>query len=308
MPLVFISYSRKDGAGESQRLYAELEANGVGAWRDNRINPAVDFTGEIEDAIERATHFAVVLTPDVKRSDSFVRLEIGYALTQKKPIIPLVFPGGHRPITIFNHTYIDFSDWDSGMRQLLVRLKNPNQEEIDPQTRREQEIAYLQVIGQRYDHWRDLYTDMAATAKVEVHKIKLTRGAQRIIETRYAIYQQIDDTLTLERVSAIKTESFNELREALRQYRRVALIGDPGAGKTTTLERLAYEYATAASEELSEPFQEPLPLFIRLGAYTGEDFTQFLEATFGGLKLRDYLPDRVVLLLDGLNEDRKSVV
>ncbi|MBK8032210.1 MAG: NACHT domain-containing protein [Chloroflexi bacterium] len=143
---------------------------------------------------------------------------------------------------------------------------------------------------------------MAATARIEEQKVKLKATAARMIEMRHAIHQQIDHSLDAEKGVTVKTESLDELREGLRNYRRVALIGDPGAGKTTTLERLAYEYASAAAEEVDEPFQRSLPLFVRLGAYTGEDFTQFLEGAFGGLRLRDYLPNRVVLLLDGLNE------
>lgn len=302
MPQVFVSYARIDGADASLRLYNDLQASGIGAWRDNRINPTGDFTSEIEDAINNATHVVVVVTPDLKRHDSFVRLEIGYALTQKKPIIPLVFPGGHRPIVIINHTYISFADWDTGFALLLQRLKNPEVEEIDPKTRREREIAYLQLIGRKYDHWRDLYTDMAATVRIEEQKVKLKPAASRLIEMRHAIHQQIDHALDADKGVTIKTESLDELREGLRKYRRVALIGDPGAGKTTTLERLAYEYASAAAEEPAEPYTLPLPLFVRLGTYSGEEFTQFLESAFGRLHLRDYLPDRVVMLLDGLNE------
>lgn len=301
-PNVFISYARKDGSDESLRLFEDLKARGIDAWRDNRIDPTVDFTGEIEAGIDEATHVAVIVTPDLKRADSFVRLEISYALTQKKPIIPLVFPGGHRPIIIINHTYIPFENWDAGFALLLKRLENANVEEIDPKTRRDHEIAYLQAIGQKYDHWRDLYTDMAATARIEEQKVKLKAAARLRIEMRHAIHQQIDHSLDADKGKTIKTESLDELREGLRNYRRVALIGDPGAGKTTTLERLAYEYASTAAEETAEPYKEPLPLFIRLGGYTGGDFTTFLEDSFGGLHLRDYLPNRLVLLLDGLNE------
>jgi hypothetical protein len=299
---VFISYARRDGTDESLRLYTDLHANGISAWRDDRIDPTVDFTGEIEEAIARATHVVVAVTPDLKRADSFVRLEIGYALTQKKPIIPVVFPGGHRPITIINHTYISFDHWDTGFAQLMQRLKNLAVEVIDPTTRREREVAYLQTVGQQYDHWRDLYTDMAATARIEEHKVRLKAAAARMIEMRHAIHQRVDHSLDAEKGVTVRTESLDELREGLRSYRRVALIGDPGAGKTTTLERLAYEFASAAAEEVAEPYRLPLPLFARLGTYTGEDFTGFIEAGFGGLPLRDYLPHRVVLLLDGLNE------
>ncbi|MBK9747542.1 MAG: SUMF1/EgtB/PvdO family nonheme iron enzyme [Chloroflexi bacterium] len=299
---VFISYARKDSADESLRLYTDIRARGIRAWRDQRIDPTADFTGEIENAINEATHVIVVVTSDLKRADSFVRLEIGYALMQKKPIIPLVFPGGHRPIVIINHTYINFADWDAGLALLARRLNNPNAEEIDPQSQRDHEIAYLQTIGQKYDHWRDLYTNMATAARLVEQKVKLKLATARMIEMRHAFHQHINHSLDAEKGVTVKTENLDELWEGLRNYRRVALIGDPGAGKTTTLERLAYEYASAAAEETAEPYHRPLPLFVRLSAYTGEDFTQFLEAGFGGLHLREYLPKRVVLLLDGLNE------
>ncbi|MFZ4829120.1 MAG: toll/interleukin-1 receptor domain-containing protein, partial [Phototrophicaceae bacterium] len=158
MTHIFISYARVDGADYSLRLYNQLKAEGIAVWRDQHINPEVDFSAEIEEAIEQSSHVAVIITPDVKRRDSFVRLEIGYALILNKPIIPLVFAGGHRPIQIINHTYINFADWVTGYAQLLQRIKNPAVEQVDPTTQREFELAYLQEIGQRYARWGDLYT------------------------------------------------------------------------------------------------------------------------------------------------------
>jgi hypothetical protein len=178
MPHVFISYARKDGSDEAEHLYNTLTARDIAAWRDTKnLNPYEDFGGEIEAGIDIATHVAVIVTPDVRRADSFVRREIAYALEEHKPIIPLVFPGGRRPITIINHTYIDFSDWDRGFAVLLERLKRIDVEEITPQTRREHEMAYLELIGQRYDHWRDLYTDLAATAQIEQPKVRIKGGS-----------------------------------------------------------------------------------------------------------------------------------
>jgi formylglycine-generating enzyme required for sulfatase activity len=300
---VFISYARKDGYERSERLYKDLQAKGIAAWRDIQLlDPTVDFTGEIEAAIDNATHVVVIITPDVKRADSFVRLEITYALTKNKPIIPLMFEGGHRPITIINHTYIDFRDWNKGFAALMERLTDFEVDEVDPQTQRERELAYLQSVGQQYEHWRDLYTDMAATARFEEPKVKLKAAAKRYLEVGHSIYPKIDHSMDAEQGMTVKVETFDELREALRKYKRVALIGDPGAGKTTTLERLAYEYATSAAEEDSNPYQAPLPLFVRLGAYTGGNFETFLGTFLTGLSLADYLPHRLFLLLDGLNE------
>lgn len=299
MPHVFISYARKDGSDEAEHLYADLTGSGITTWRDtHNLNPYEDFSGEIEEAILAATHVAVIVTPDLRRTDSFVRREIAFALEENKPIIPLVFPGGRRPITIINHTYIDFTDWDKGFVVLLERLER-GIEEITPQTRREMELAYLQAIGQRYDHWRDLYTDLAATARIEQPKVKLKAGAAaRYLEMQHDIFKSISHEAEDDKSKTVTVQSFGELREGIRQYQRVALIGDPGAGKTTTLERLAYELATEAAEDE----HKPLPLFVRLGTYDGGDFDAFLETSFGGLDLRAYLPKRAFLLLDGLNE------
>lgn len=302
-PYIFISYARADGTDKSLQLFEQLQADGIRAWRDNRIDPAIDFTGEIEQALDEATHVVIIVTPDLKRADSFVRLEIGYALTHKKPIIPLVFPGGHRPITIINHTYINFAEWHNGYGMLLERLKDFSIGEIDPVTLQEREIAYIQRIGRDYDHWRDLYTDLSAEARIEERKVKPKTSAARYLEMRHKIHQKRDYSADADKGITVTTESFDELREGIHKYKRVALIGDPGAGKTTTLERLAFELAASAVDEEGNRVPDtPLPVFIRLGAYDGSDFTRFMASFFGNLPLEKYLPNHVLLLLDGLNE------
>src|SRR5690349_20726148 len=134
-PNVFISYARKDGSDEAEQLYDDLQRHGIAAWRDTKnLDPYADFGGEIEQAITNASHVAVCITPDIRRVDSFVRREIAFALEEKKPIIPLMFPGGRVPITIINHTRLDFSDWAIGFAALLERLKHFGIEELTPET------------------------------------------------------------------------------------------------------------------------------------------------------------------------------
>jgi len=301
---VFISYARKDGSDEAERLVAALQKETIPVWRDTKsLNPYEGFDTEIENAIEAATHIIVCITPDIRREDSFVRREIAFALEESKPIIPIVFPGGRRPITIINHTYIDFNDWDTGMLALVDRLRKPIDEVENPaeqRPRRELELAYLEAIGQRYDHWRELYTEMAATARIETPKVRVRNAAAaRYLEMQHGIFDKISHNSDEEDEGRIiRVDDFIGLRDGIRKYRRIALIGDPGAGKTTTLERLAYDLAISAADDE----EAPLPLFARLGAYGGGDFETFLESSFGGLTLSDFLPDRVMVLLDGLNE------
>lgn len=296
---VFISYARKDGKEYSERLYDAFHEQGINAWRDTRdLDPYADFSGEIMEAIERANHVVVCVTPDVRRKDSFVLLEISYALALKKPVVPLIFPGGICPITIINHTYVPFNDWDTGFAILMERLQDPSLREIMSETRRQIELKYLQDIGQRYYHWHNLYTDLAATALHEEHVVKVKATALRYLEMQHDLYKDISYEPEDDLSKVVKVEDFAELHVSIRKYGRAALIGDPGAGKTTTLERLAYEIATEAVENEDAP----LPLFASLGTYGGENFGVFLETAFSGLSLREYMPERVFLLLDGLNE------
>jgi formylglycine-generating enzyme required for sulfatase activity/nucleoside phosphorylase len=179
-----------------------------------------------------------------------------------------------------------------------IPMHDPAILEIAPETRRQMELRYLRAIGQRYDHWRNLYTNLEASALRKEQAVKVKPAAQRYLEMQHHLYKDIGYEHEDDRSKAVKLEDFVELREGIRKHGRTALIGDPGAGKTTTLERLAYELAAEAADNEGAP----LPLFARLGAYEGEDFSAFLETAFGGLSLQDYLPERVFLLLDGLNE------
>jgi formylglycine-generating enzyme required for sulfatase activity len=186
----------------------------------------------------------------------------------------------------------------------LRRLQDPRVWEVTPETRRQFELKHLQAVQKKYNMWRDLYTEPAARVFREDPVVRFKVPALRYLEMQHHLYKEIthepDDDLR----KVVMIKNFAELMEGIRKFGRVALIGEPGAGKTTTLERLAYELATEAAENESAP----LPLFAMLGEYGGGEFDLFLETTFGGLWLRDYLPGRVFLLLDGLNETPPEVI
>jgi len=202
-------------------------------------------------------------------------------------------------------SYVDFrKPWETAFAELLERLADPDDvTTITPVTRRDAEIAYLeQVAKQRiFTRWRDIYTDMAAETQIRETPVELTPAAAAFfgMDLEHDVFEEIVHEMNPEQARTRKVEEFDDLREAIREKRRVALIGDPGAGKTTTLERLADELAAEAVDDLNAP----LPLFVRLGAYAGGGLTNFLDQAFGELSLNNYLREgRVFLLLDGLNE------
>ena len=84
--------------------------------------------------------------------------------------------------------------------------------------------------------------------------------------------------------------------------RRAVLLGAPGSGKSTTLQRLAAELAVAGLADETAP----LPILLPLGNWTGDESIETFqqacapELAFGLETL--WQSRRLVLLLDGLNE------
>jgi len=108
-----------------------------------------------------------------------------------------------------------------------------------------------------------------------------------------------------------------DLLSALAGQRRAIILGEPGSGKSTALERIAWATATQA---LAQPSGQPraLPILIPLSTYHGQP--DLLTAIDQALKLhglrlddlaslREWLrrnEEQIVLLLDGLNELRQE--
>ena len=167
------------------------------------------------------------------------------------------------------------------------------------EVRSQEETAYLEALTAQYRFWAEKYTFLAGIAEVRAATASGPRLDLPTLFMSHAL-EKLEKYFGTE--GPVKRVPIDDLRKAVAEHPRLVLLGEPGSGKTTTLWRLAYDYAIAA---LSDP-QAPLPLLAPLGAYTGPEPAQrYVQGYFGelGAFLPDYLKSsRAILLLDGLNE------
>src|SRR5690606_687685 len=103
------------------------------------------------------------------------------------------------------------------------------------------------------------------------------------------------------RGEAIPKQYEADIIPAIEEMRQLVILGDPGAGKTTTLWKILSDKALKAKDD---PYA-PLPVLVRLNAVGEVSLETSIRNQLGDLSryYDDLLQEkRLVFLLDGLNE------
>ncbi|MCP4212804.1 MAG: NACHT domain-containing protein [Halieaceae bacterium] len=180
-------------------------------------------------------------------------------------------------------------------------------------------VAHLHEVAAypAYERWADPPGD---GVDAEASPLYEQAAAARVLPDTYL---QVSATPLPQRLSPWRPlasgdlEQAQGLLEALAGVQRAVILGEPGSGKTTALERLAWVTAAHSLAELEAGSGVlHIPLFIHLREYhrnQGEllpllcaalchhDVLSLDERTTRGL-LRSFRNVRFILLLDGLNE------
>ncbi len=301
---IFISYSRNDGDEHAGKLESALKEHGFGVWRDIRnIDPTRDFTADIENGIENASHMVVCATPDIKRDNSFVRREIQYALLCEKPIIMARFADIKPPISIVNNTWVDFlKDWKSALARLYTILTTPDYAYKQTAPQPDPFRPYLQTLLRNVAR----YLKQAVIRQIDLSSESVT-DAVRQASAENEMFSQMFGAIAIgDSVDTEQQETFTDFGGAFERYEgRVLLLGAPGAGKTITLMAHTRDAAVARLEDPSLP----LPLFAVIptwDAWAQTPLTDWLAGIYKELNTAAVQgvisQGRGLLLLDGLDE------
>jgi hypothetical protein len=301
---LFISYAQDQGTGETLalRLQGWLESHGFPCWRDESdTEPGQSWPTHIPQALEASRAMICVISAATKQSH-WVKEEITLALRKDVavPILPvLAEPDIPLPYGLNQFQPVDLSTWDGAeLERLLQRIHNFDTASGGPARR--VEVAYLQNLLHRQGLERaaQVYEPLAGN---QYHHVTLNR-LQLDDEMEMAfqlLHRQFGRDEALER----KPLHFDDVLLALGRAPRLVVLGEPGAGKTHSLKRIAAEMARGALEDSGKP----LPLFIPLREWIEpeQSLDDFLARHLEGLGAawRTTLAQRrATLLLDGLNE------
>lgn len=305
---IFLSYSRADKEIAFQ-IRRELEQAGHTAWQDlTAIKGGDEWIKSIEEGVERCYALITVVSEASQKSE-WVQIEYLHAKRRGKPIIPIKVDASEIPtILLATNVIHGYPDLNAGVQQLLASLPAPPAvKETRPADRRALELRYLDSVLLDHSVWQQVYTPMAGVGQLRVPKERRTSGVHMkttptTIDVGYLGHKFAGDDLDEKiRGESIPKQYKVDVTLAVKEMRQLVILGDPGAGKTTTLWKILSDQALQAKDDLTVP----LPVLVRLGTLGSSGLEANIKAALG--PLAEYYSDlwkekRLAFLLDGLNE------
>jgi GTPase SAR1 family protein len=291
-----------------------LQDAGHEVWQDvTALVGGSNWQESIVDGIKRAYAMVLIMSEESNESH-WVNEEFLYAMDLKRPIIPIKIdeceiPFGRRGLHI-----------SGNIGDLISSLPaSPSLETDDPdkppadiplpeseKSQRQLEEEYLAELFLKYRIWQKVYTPLGGvgTMRVEEDEDKTDIEIADIGIEMDTLFDGFLDERLKGQPEHIKTEQhdYDNILKALDDMRQLVVLGDPGAGKSTTIWRITADYAERAQKDS----KQAIPVLLKMGEVKGEQTVEaYLQAQLG--ELGRYYDDlmtnkRLILLFDGLNE------
>ncbi|MCX6081864.1 MAG: SUMF1/EgtB/PvdO family nonheme iron enzyme [Chloroflexi bacterium] len=158
--------------------------------------------------------------------------------------------------------------------------------------RREQIYLTGLLLRETYAPWDRLYVPLSGSM--------LIRQAFDDLPVRYSEFIVPVDTAA--GLGQLTMRPLKDITEAMQSHATFVILGAPGSGKTTTLQKIAFEQGRTCLKNPSGM----VPLFVRLSEQRGVDPYSFLqtewERSVGTPFAQALLSNRLLILADGVNE------
>jgi formylglycine-generating enzyme required for sulfatase activity len=157
-----------------------------------------------------------------------------------------------------------------------------------------QERAYLLAltVNQEYQRWETRFVPLAGQMDVLQVIEGLSLSFTELIVSPAEAGMQ----------AQTKQKQLKDITEAMQSHGAFVILGEPGAGKTTTQQKIAFDMAQA----LLNGAQGRTPLFVRLSEQKERDPRDFLKIEWErrtGVSFEQALAQgRILILADGINE------
>ena len=321
---IFISYPRGGYAHTwAEKVEVHLNSRSIATtWRDETAidEGEQDWTGQLEECVKQTDVLVCLLSVDTEGSD-WVKRELLTALELNTPIVVLRLEPVSLPYLIKEKQPVEHRGNDedtlkrleSAVRREWRRHKNSDtllsQTSLAPEftvnsLQREHERKWLgEILHVLYSDRRQRYVRIEGKQR-QSQAIERVMKSERI--STDAILKAFGQSLDAAEIPQEKRysdvlDAYRQLAE--RNVRRLAVLGEPGSGKSFSLQRIALEYASAAFQDINAP----IPILVQLGRWTrdNESLPSFIGRSLGDLgKHFDRLKEqkRALLLLDGMNE------
>jgi hypothetical protein len=293
---VFISYAFGDSTAVIQ-LANELTAMGYEPWYAQEQLKIGHWRSKVETAIDSAVAVLLMISSESSKSHE-VENEYRRAEAAKKIIMPVLIEECRLPLyagALHHAKYYENRQIALDLIRDLIETAAAN--------RRIEELAYLDRVEVASDQRLRSYARLAYKKVSEGVNTSDAESIASIIANLTEVenaYSAGDENL-IGSVFQVRTDRSNS---------RVAIVGEAGAGKTTTLVRLQLELCRLAKSSDAQP----IPLLVSLKKYSGSrPFIEYIqEAANRELgTLKEYFSEllessRIALLIDGLNEVPKD--